>query len=609
MRPPHEHAEQPHQFLAEAGRALSRSLDYDTTVRTLARLIVPALADWCTIWSVTGEADQQHLEPVVIAHVDPEKEPVLAALHREAGEFASPESGVNRVLRTGQPDLAAEISDEHLHHLARNPEWLRLLLLLRPRSHVMTPLRARGRIIGILALVVSDSDRRYGPDDLTLAEEVARLAAFALDNARLYAAEQAARRAAEQAASRTARLQRVTATLSGAITPAQVLDTIMSAGQEAMGAVSSTVRFVSDDGQWLDRVGGGELAPAVASRWQRVAIDAPLPSATAVRTRQPVLLRSHRELERDYPVVAASLAPHRQGAQAILPLLIEGRAIGSLALQFAADRAFPDEDVTFLLTIADLCTQALARARLYEAEQQARAAAERLARLREQFVTDAAHELRTPLTSLKGFTQMLSQQMRVGGNQAALINLDGHVQMQVARLERLVANLLDAARLQQGRLPLTLAPVDLASLARQVLARFHYAAERTSRHRLVLDAPEPVVGQWDDSQLDQVLTNLISNALKYSPAGGEVRLQVCRAGSSAEVVVSDQGVGIAPADQASLFQPFARGGVGGGIPGVGLGLYISAQVVERHGGTIMVASTPGQGTAMVVRLPLVPRPA
>jgi signal transduction histidine kinase len=147
--------------------------------------------------------------------------------------------------------------------------------------------------------------------------------------------------------------------------------------------------------------------------------------------------------------------------------------------------------------------------------------------------------------------------------------------------------------------------VDLVALAAQILARFEYLPERTPAHRLVLDAAGPVIGAVDPGRFDQMLTNLLSNALKYSLAGGEVRVSVRRVEQMAEVAVSDQGIGMSPAEQARLFQPFMRGErARARAGGSGLGLYITAQIVRHHGGTISVQSEPGVGTTIALRLPL-----
>jgi signal transduction histidine kinase len=178
------------------------------------------------------------------------------------------------------------------------------------------------------------------------------------------------------------------------------------------------------------------------------------------------------------------------------------------------------------------------------------------------------------------------------------------LQRQLGRLEALVADLLDASRIQQGQLILQRAHGDLVVLAQSVLGHFAEASERTPHHRLVLDAPEPVVGAWDLNRLDQALTNLVSNALKYSPEGGEVRVTVRQVDGRALMSVRDEGIGIPLTEQGKLFQPFVRSeAVRGTMIGTGLGLYITRQIVEQHGGMITVESEPGRGSTFTVQLP------
>jgi signal transduction histidine kinase len=225
-------------------------------------------------------------------------------------------------------------------------------------------------------------------------------------------------------------------------------------------------------------------------------------------------------------------------------------------------------------------------------------------RQREEFVSIASHELRTPLTTLKGYVQLLAREMKsAAASPETLGEYIEALEEQVGRFEALVNDLLDASRAQRGRLELDCQAMDLASLARHVLARFEHDTLRTEKHTLDVDAPAPVVGIWDPARIDQVLTNLISNAIKYSPDGGTIGIRVREEDGAAVVSISDQGVGIAPEEQASLFQPFVRGRAGHGVGGTGLGLYISAQIVERHGGTISVESEPGAGSTFTVRLP------
>jgi signal transduction histidine kinase len=154
-------------------------------------------------------------------------------------------------------------------------------------------------------------------------------------------------------------------------------------------------------------------------------------------------------------------------------------------------------------------------------------------------------------------------------------------------------------------LQLDLQPTDLVALARGSIAEQQAASER---HRIVLDAePAEVVGQWDATRLGRVLGNLLENAVKYSPAGGEVRVEVRREAGWAVVRVADQGLGIPAADLPHIFERFRRAGnVVGQVPGTGLGLAVVRQIVEQLGGSVDVDSQAGLGSTFTVRLPLPP---
>jgi PAS domain S-box-containing protein len=184
------------RFLATATIVLTASLDYETTLQSLARLIAPALADACVIY---GVAPDGALHQVGIAHVDPQKDAlareILRAYPTDPDDPASP---LSRTLRTGRAELVPVVSDAMHVAQARDARHLQLLRALNTTSLVAVPLVAHGRTIGALACMAIGDSRRYGPDDLVLIEELAQRAALAVDNARLYAAEQAARRAAER---------------------------------------------------------------------------------------------------------------------------------------------------------------------------------------------------------------------------------------------------------------------------------------------------------------------------------------------------------------------------------------------------------------------------
>jgi PAS domain S-box-containing protein len=224
--------------------------------------------------------------------------------------------------------------------------------------------------------------------------------------------------------------------------------------------------------------------------------------------------------------------------------------------------------------------------------------------LRDDFLSVASHELRTPLTSLKLEVANLSRIARREATDGAprLIAKVEKIDSQAARLHRLIDELLDVSRIAAGRLELQVELVDLAQIVNEVGTRFTDEAARVGS-TLNVHAPEAVVGRWDKSRLDQVVTNLISNAIKY---GDCKPIDVSVAGNKdrAVVTIRDRGLGIAPNDHERIFGRFERAASSRLYGGIGLGLWIVKQIIDALGGTVTVESTPGDGSTFIVDLPL-----
>ncbi len=171
------------RFLAEASDVLSSSLDYETTLQSVARLAVPRIADWCAVHIRTEDGSVRQL---ALAHVDPTKAAAAEELMRRYPQDLNARGGIRGVLRTGRPEIVPEIGDNTLAATARDIKHLKLLVDLGVKSYMAVPLLARGRILGVLTFVSGETERRYGPADLQLAQDLARRAALAVDNARLY---------------------------------------------------------------------------------------------------------------------------------------------------------------------------------------------------------------------------------------------------------------------------------------------------------------------------------------------------------------------------------------------------------------------------------------
>jgi two-component system, OmpR family, sensor histidine kinase MtrB len=217
------------------------------------------------------------------------------------------------------------------------------------------------------------------------------------------------------------------------------------------------------------------------------------------------------------------------------------------------------------------------------------------------FLGGVVHDLRNPLSVLKLSTEILRPDRPPPGADQVQRTL-GSVKRQVERLERMLEDLLDAARVEGGHLELRRTRRDLREIGREVLDAFR---ESTNKHELRLSLPEvPLMLEVDPLRIEQVLTNLVSNAIKYSPQGGLVHVKLESREQHVVLSVSDQGIGISEEDQGRIFEPFRRSGASRDlVPGAGMGLFVARRIVEAHGGRIEVGSEPSAGTCFSVYLP------
>ncbi|HEU5055331.1 MAG TPA: HAMP domain-containing sensor histidine kinase [Kofleriaceae bacterium] len=217
------------------------------------------------------------------------------------------------------------------------------------------------------------------------------------------------------------------------------------------------------------------------------------------------------------------------------------------------------------------------------------------------FLAGIAHDIRNPLMVIRGSAEVLLSQETPA--RATVERACGRMMRQIERMEQMLSDFVDARGIESGMLELTPTDVDLAELARDVTDRFRAAAPA---HELVVDTPpRPIAVRCDNLRLEQVLVNLISNAIKYSPGGGRVVVAAGDRGDTwVALSVSDHGIGIPRDQQAAIFEPFRRVAAASvGVAGSGLGLAVSKRIVERHGGRIEVDSEPGRGTTFRVLLP------
>ena len=235
----------------------------------------------------------------------------------------------------------------------------------------------------------------------------------------------------------------------------------------------------------------------------------------------------------------------------------------------------------------------------------------RLEHEKEQFVSIVSHELRTPLTPLKALAQLLVSRIRRSRERQQELDLESMernlvaIERQVDRMNGLVSDLLSVSRAGRGTLEIDQRPFDLAASLRETVERYVEATREEGRHRVLLDGPASLTVTGDEARVEQMLLNLIGNAVKYSPRGGEVRVSLAQRDGMAEIVIADQGIGISAEDLPRLGSPFTRGtGRAATFAGMGIGLHVAKVLAAAHGGSLEITS-PGEdrGTTVRVRLP------
>lgn len=661
-------------FLIGAGQELASSLDYATTLSNVAHLVVPRLADWCVIDVVE---DDGSIDRLAVAHSDPERERWAREMSRRY-----PPAGQNRAqsAQVSEPQLVPVVTEEMLTAGAYDEEHLAIILSLGIHSAMSVPMVARGRTVGLITFMSTESDRRFGPEDLEIAKELSRTGALAVDNARLYRAAQAAQEEAEAQRRHLHTLFMQAPAVIGVFRgPEHICELVnpryieIAGDREYLGRpIRDVMKEAESQGlvDLLDRVYGsgepyeGREYPLVFDREGTGALEErifhlvfqPVIGASSdvegvmvhavevtegVRARQQVeQLAAEREailgqmadgvsiLDADGRVIFINEAGARITGVARLGRHIEEYIQLDHVMTAEGEAAVPEETALIRALRGETVINSISRLRRPDGIDiviQASAAPVRaengrslgavttfrditeqftLERQKDDFLTAAAHDLKTPLASMKGLAQILLR--RAGDEEPRMLEGLRRIDSTASRMATLVDDLLDVTRINMGR-PLDLAreTVDLVSLAREAVAE---SGSMSADHDIVIQAAEGALhGEWDAQRLTRAITNLISNAVRYSPDGGTVHLRIEREGDDAVLSVHDEGIGIPLDELPHVFERFYRArNVAGRVAGTGIGLASVKQIVEQHGGTVTVTSREGDGSTFTIRLPLEP---
>jgi PAS domain S-box-containing protein len=517
--------EQAQDFLLRAGAALGASLDYRRTLHAVASLAVPEIADWCAI--DLRESDGR-IRPLALTHADPAKVTFATELMERYPPDPNAATGVPRVIRSGETELIAEITEEMLEQAAVDELHLDLIRELGLRSYLCVPLAVRDEVVGAITLVAAESGRRFEDSDVRVAEELARRAATAIDNARLY------RQANERAQA---------AGVLAAIGDGVVLvdaDRIVRLWNTAATAITGIPREGVVGSQLV------EIWPGFAESLPRV----PIGSSGS-------------------PVPAETIPVEGSGRE--IWLSVSG-------VEFEAGTVYAFRDLT---------------------EEHA------LERMRQDLVATVSHELRTPLAAIYGsaLTLRRSDLDLDAALQGKLLEV---ISDEASRLAVIVNDLLLASQLDSGTLRVKIGRCDVRELVLDAVESVR--GRLPERVRLDFADPGgdlPAVAA-DEGQLRQVVANLIDNAVKYSPDGGDVSIKLEHADRSVRFSIADRGLGVPPGERARIFEKFYRldPAMTRGIGGTGLGLYICRELLRRIDGRIWVEPNDGQGSVFHVEVPV-----
>ena len=286
----------------------------------------------------------------------------------------------------------------------------------------------------------------------------------------------------------------------------------------------------------------------------------------------------------------------------LAPLQVGPRTIGMLGLVRAERDAFLPEEIELVALLGRLVATVVQNIRAYEAERTTADELRRLSALRADFVSLVSHELRSPMAAVIGAARTLQERWRelTADQRQAFLELIGD---ETSRLADLIGDVLDTSRIEAGTFSFSFSDVDLAELLRDVVTAADLAQDEV-RVTAQVNGTLPRV-RGDRDRLRQIVQNLVDNAIKYSPAGAEVRVTAGTDDGQVRVAVSDDGPGIPLDDQKLIFEKFGRATVEGGTkPGTGLGLFIARSIAEAHGGSLDVDSAPAQGSVFMLALPL-----
>ncbi len=594
------------RFLAEASVVLGTGGDIEQTLTDLARLLVPAMADWYAVDELGADGA---LHRLAVAHTDPARIDLAWELWRRYPTH--PDDAP--VLRTGVAELYADLPDRLLVASARDPDHLRMIRELGLRSAIAVPLKARDRTFGMLTLVTAESGRTYDRADVAFAEDLGLRAAAAIENARLSAARDAAEAKLREEREALATLNRVNSMLSGELDQEKLVQALTDAATELSGAQFGAFFYTV-----VNASGESFMLYTLTGMPRDRFAKFPMPRNTAVFgptfRGEGVVRVDDVTLDPRYGKNTPyfGMPPGHPPVRSYLAVSVtshSGTVIGGLFFGHARAGVFTERAERLVVGLAAQAAVAMDNARLYrEAQDTSReherliTALERSNRELDQFAYVASHDLKAPLRGIANLSQWLEDDL------ADRMTPEAREQMamlrgRVHRLEALIDGILSYSR--AGRVQEKAEAVDVGRLLDECVELL----SPTPTARVEIVRPMPTVVS-ERVPLQQVFLNLIGNALKYAQRpDARVRVTAREVPPGWEFAVEDNGPGIASEYQKRIWGIFQTLESRDKVEGTGIGLSVVKKIVESRGGRAWVVSGEGRGATFCFTWPGHPREA
>ena len=499
---------------------------------------------------------------------------------------------VGKVAQTAQPIIVNQTQSDQrwFSGVDKSGEF-------KTNALIAVPMVAKAGVIGVLEVINKRDGTPFNVDDQNLLSAFAANAAVSIENARLYTQTD---QALDARVNELQTLQRIDRELNTTLDYTRALDITMEWAMRVSGANAGLIGIVTAEDKGARLVLHTHRGyPREAERYLKE--PQPLDQGIIGRVAATGIPNRVQDVSQDPDYVP--LLPTTR-SQLTVPVARENSVIGVIVLESDRLNGFDLEALNFVVRLADHAAVSIANAQLYEQVKRANQA-------KSEFVSVVAHELKLPMTSIKGYSDLLAMGAagQVSEGQLAFLNT---IRSNVERMNTLVSDLLDISRIETGRLKLDIKRVALSSVVEEMLRTLRKHIE-DKQQTLQVDVPDglPQV-KGDRSRLIQVLANLVSNAFKYTPSGGQITITVRHAGTLDDgkpylvCSVQDTGVGMAPEDVEKLGQKFFRAGDPRvrDVPGHGLGFSIAKNLVEMQGGKIEIQSEPDKGSTFSFTVPV-----